>query len=201
MNKTSTFTTVRRNKDRLIYTCFSSDSYNSFPAITLYLTFSILVGLYLFRLLFNDGVYSFIKHDWLFHADYYSALKDAFEKLEFPFYLSEKKHGTNFLWGNPQVIISPQLLLLAFQNYENFMFSNLLILYSFGAWGIWKLGKEYKLSLFTGCIILMLFSFSGKPICHIAGGQIEWMSFYFIPFALLYFLRLTENRDKRTRLL
>ena len=62
----------------------------------------------------------------------------------------------------PDLLLSPQVLLLRFINPSSFVLWNWIILYALGFWGLVLFARKYRLSPFVLTILFVLFNFNGQ---------------------------------------
>lgn len=93
----------------------------------------------------------------------------------------------------PDVILSPQLVLLRFLEPGNFVLVNLLLLYVVGFVGLNQFRKKYQIGLAIFSVLFLLYNFNGHIVAHIAIGHATWVAYFLLPFFILLVLELFEK--------
>jgi hypothetical protein len=103
-------------------------------------------------------------------------------------------HSCTVLPALPHVIISPQMLLMKFMSVGMFLLWNIRIFYTIGFFGCMLLARRLRLSLFVGCLWLLLFNFNGYVTSHLGIGHVEWFGYFLLPWFVYYAMDLAEGR-------
>ena len=156
-----------------------------------------LVGIWLWGRILNFGDIPFDFHDWAeVNAPRMAFLKDAVTKGELPLHMpdaSALRGITDRFMALPDVILSPQILLLRWTSVGTFILLDTWMLYAAGFWGLLKLRKRLDLSLLTFTWMFLLFNFNGHIIAHYAVGHITWGGYFLFPWFILLVLRLMDG--------
>jgi hypothetical protein len=161
-----------------------------------------IISLYLFgyahwMLFFNMGAESSFgtAYDWGKEFRYYTVLQEALQKGVIPYHMKKIEHHTDRLLGIPEVIVSPQVILLKYMDVGHFIVANTLLLYTLGFLGCWLLKERYRLSLLPFTVLYVMFNFNGHIISHLGAGHAIWTGYFLLPFFMLLVLRLLEEKN------
>ena len=94
----------------------------------------------------------------------------------------------------PDILLSPQILLMKFVSPGLFVLFNGLILFSIGYVGLLLIRRKYRLSMATFTVVFFLFNFNGHISAHLAVGHVTWMGYFLLPFFVLLVLD-TPRKD------
>jgi len=78
----------------------------------------------------------------------------------------------------PDVILSPQILLLKWMSVGQFILFNLLFTYFLGFLGLIWISRRFKLSPMVFTVLFLLFNFNGHILAHIAIGHLTWTAYF-----------------------
>jgi hypothetical protein len=111
---------------------------------------------------------------------------------EIPFLQTER-----FL-ANPELPLSPQVVLIPLFSLGRFVLVDTLLLFSVGFLGLYLLAKRLKLSSFSFAMLFVLFSFNGHVTAHLGVGHIVWEGYLLAPFVvLLIYIAAEGGPDRR----
>lgn len=126
----------------------------------------------------NWGDIPFDFHDWAeVNAPRLAFLKDAFTKGKLPLHMPDSsalRGVTDRYMALPDIILSPQVILLRWMSVGTFVLVHTWILIGLGYWGLLKLKRRFSLSLLSFTWISLLFFFNGHMISHYAVGHVTW---------------------------
>lgn len=141
---------------------------------TCFLAFLFFLGVAHWIAFFDGANFSFRTYDWPEEFIYYSALRQAIEQRVLPYHTTVQLSGTTRFLGNPQILVSPQALLLSRMDAAHFVVLNTLLLYGAEFAGCLLLKRRYRLSLSSFTALFLLFSFNGCITSHLAVGHTIW---------------------------
>lgn len=149
-----------------------------------------LVGITWWAAFFNFGKTHLDYGDWdLINIPRLVFLQQAIQQHVFPWHMTYTPplHETDRFFSLPDVISSPQVLLLAFIKVRHFVYLDFLFHYTLAACGIFLIKKQLNLSLAAVCFLFFLLNFNGYLIAHFAVGHFTWVSHFLFPlfFALM----------------
>ena len=147
----------------------------------------------------NWGNIPFDFHDWAeVNAPRLAFLKDAITKGKLPLHMPDSsalRGVTDRYMALPDVILSPQVLLLRWLPVGTFILINTWIQIGLGYWGLLKLKKRFSLSLLSFSWISLLFFLNGHMLSHYAVGHVTWGGTFLLPwFAELVFALIDGER-------
>jgi hypothetical protein len=161
------------------------------------------VNLVCLSLLFGGGLYQWCKflnwgrgplnfHDWAeITAPRLTFLQDAMIRGLLPLHTAytEALGGiTTRFMAIPDVILSPQIILLRYLDLSAFIIFQLSLMYTLGFWGLLLLRKKFELSILAFTYIFLLYNFNGHILAHFSVGHFTWGgNFLFIWFTLFVF--------------
>ena len=137
-------------------------------------------------------------HDWTgINIPRLAFLQNALRAGEWPLHMAgtQSLHGVSdrFL-SLPDVITSPQTLLLLFLPVATFVFVDVLIHYVIGFIGLLLLRRHFNWSLLTLTVVCLLFLFNGHILAHYSVGHFTWGSYFLFPFVALLLFRFLDGR-------
>ena len=129
-------------------------------------------------------------HDWAeVNAPRLAFLKDAVTKGKLPLHMpdtSALRGVTDRYLALPDMILSPQVLLLRWLSVGTFVLIHTWLMIGLGYWRLLRLKKRFDLSLHSFTWISLLFFFNGHMISHYAVGHVTWGG----TFLLSWFMEL-----------
>ena len=161
-----------------------------------------LIGMILWGYFLNFGTIPFDFHDWAeVNAPRLAFLKDAVTKGVLPLHMQDAsalRGVTDRFMALPDVILSPQIILLRWLSVGDFVLVHTWILYALGFLGLYRLKQYKQLSLFSFSWLFFLFNLNGNITAHYAVGHITWGGTFLLSwFALLIFKMLNGDRSWR----
>lgn len=110
--------------------------------------------------------------------------------LQIPWGISPRfYHLVSEFIANPEVSLTPDVLLLAVLPNNGYFLTHTLIFYTFGFMGSLMLACRYKLSSLPFLFFCILFNLNGYISAHLTEGHIQWVGCFLIPF---YFYWLSD---------
>ncbi len=128
--------------------------------------------------------------------------RDALRSGQIPLHMSYGKitgqvpplHGTDRYFSVPDVITTPQSLLLLGLTINQFVLLDLLLHFTLATLGLLWFRHKYGLSLFSFAILFLLFNFNGYIQSHYAVGHITWMGYFLFPFFIALVIQGVEEQ-------
>lgn len=147
--------------------------------------------LFCFGLLFwikflNYGEIPNNRLDWL-QVTYprLQTLQQSISEFQLPLHIADPfgvKDVTDRFLVIPDLILSPDIVLLKFLSISDFILLHMLICYGLGFLGLIQLKKRFLLSFTAFIPLFMLFNFNGFIISHLAVGHLTWGAYFLLPF-------------------
>lgn len=159
----------------------------------LYLILLYLGGIFLWGFYFNWGRWSDSFHDWAeITAPRLTVLKNAITTGQIPFHTAIPAIlgdiTSNRFLAIPDIILSPQIILLRVLRVNQFSLFQIIFLFSLGFLGLVWIQRTQKLSLLTFTVIFFLYNFNGHILAHLSIGHLTWGGYFlFSWFAVLIF--------------
>jgi hypothetical protein len=162
--------------------------------VALYLT-----GIYLWGKFLNWGDIPFDFQDWAeVNAARLAYMRDAVIRGIFPLHASEIGHLRNLtdrILSIPDVIITPQMILMRWMDVGTFILINTFFLYTLGFLGLLWFRREYKLSPIIFSSLVLLFNFNGHLVSHFSIGHVTWWSNLILPLFFVQVFRFLKGED------
>ncbi|MBE7559153.1 hypothetical protein HS125_09480 [bacterium] len=128
---------------------------------------------------------------------YYSPLQQGLREGRIPYHSAKEIHNTDRLLANPEVILSPQILVMRWVELPTFVLINTLLAYSVGFLGCQALRERYRLSLLPFTMFFVLFNFNGHIAAHLGIGHAIWTGYFFLPLFMWFVLKALEEPSLR----
>ncbi len=182
-------------KNLLFKFCFQSSEPNLKIKIGNYFVLGIayFAGAFHWAWFLNYGRVEYKYIDWQKFFDYYGVIQKALAENTIPYFMPYFYKGTNQFLAIPETDLSPSIFLLKFLSVEEFFLAQCLILYSLGFVGCLWLKKKYRWSLFAFLSFFLVFNFNGHIVAHLAFSHWPWISYFLLPFFILWVLTLVEG--------
>ncbi len=103
------------------------------------------------------------------------------------------KGATDRFLAIPDLILSPQALLLNWFSVGSFSLVHVLLLYSAGFIGLLLMQRKWRLSLAAFLPLFWLFNFNGHITAHLSIGHLTWAGYFLLPFFLLLIFEWYEK--------
>ena len=156
-----------------------------------------VLGLVLWGQFFNWGDIQYNFHDWAeVNAPRMAFIGDAVRNGKLPLHMpnsSTLRGLTDRFMVIPDVILSPQVVLLAFMSVGTFVMIDVWLLYTCGFLALLWFRRKYSLSLGIFAVLFILFNFNGHIISHYAVGHITWGGYFLFPWLLVLLVKLFEG--------
>ena len=152
-----------------------------------------VLGMVHWYMLFPDSNFDLFKiDDWYFPYCYYSLWQEFLRTGQIPYQITPTFQQTNYFLAIPELIFSPQVLLLKWMSLRHFALVNVLLLYAVGFIGSLCLKKTFRWSLLTFIIFFLLFNLNGFIVAHISIGHYAWTAYFLLPFFCLQLNQLSQ---------
>lgn len=103
-------------------------------------------------------------------------------------------HGvTDRILTLPDVITTPQMVLLPWLGVTGFILFDLLLHYSLGFLGLLALRRRCQWSLFAFTVVFALFSFNGHIVIHYSIGHFTWAAYFLFPACIALAMALCDG--------
>ena len=138
-------------------------------------------------------------HDWTgINLPRLQFLQNAWRSGEWPLHMAGNAslHGvTDRFLALPDVITTPQTILLVFMPVEKFVLLDVLIHFAMGFGGVVLLRRHLGWSLATVTLVFLLFLFNGHILAHYSVGHFTWGPYFLFPVIAWLILRFLDGDD------
>jgi hypothetical protein len=138
-------------------------------------------------------------HDWTdINVPRLTFLQNALRAGELPLHMggTAALHDvTDRFLALPDVVTTPQTLLLLVLPVRTFVLVDVLLWYSAGFYGLVRLRRRFDWSLVTFSGVFLLFLFNGHILSHYSVGHFTWASYFLFPFVCLSIFRFLDGDD------
>ncbi len=159
-----------------------------------FLTVLFLLGAAFWAAFLNFGAGPWEYHDWAeVNLPRLAFVQDAVRTGQLPLHMPDSsalRGLTDRFHALPDVILSPQLLLLGVMPLGVFILVNWLLLYAAGFAGLLALRRQERLSLGVFTSLFLLLNFNGHLAAHLGVGHVTWGGTFLFPWLALLILRL-----------
>ncbi|TAK13152.1 MAG: hypothetical protein EPO32_06240 [Anaerolineae bacterium] len=142
--------------------------------------FALGAGLWVF--FFRYGNLRLYVLDWLKEHHYLALWKEAFTSGQIPYISSIVLQSGDHFLANPEVVRTPDILLLRWLPLGVFVVIHVLILYALGCWGILRLKDRFGWPPLAGAVAFGLFTFSGALTARLGIGHFQWAGALLLPW-------------------
>ncbi len=133
--------------------------------------------------------------DWLKEQAFTNVIRSALEQRTIPWRISEPfYHGIHELIANPEISLTPDLLMLGYLPNNTYFLVHWLIFATIGFFGLILLAKRLRLSSWVFVYVAILFNMNGFIGSHLSEGHIQWAGYFLFPF-LFYWLPDIDSSD------
>jgi hypothetical protein len=157
--------------------------------------FAAGLGAWLYLLGFGRVPLDF--HDWSgINIPRLTFLQNALRAGEWPLHMQGgvALHGvTDRFLALPDVITSPQTLLLLVMPVTTFVLVDVAIQFALGFAGVWLLRRYFEWSLFTFTAAVGLLLFNGHILAHYSVGHFTWGAYFLFPMVVWLVCRFLDG--------
>lgn len=152
-----------------------------------------LLGAAHWVLFLGAGHLAFTFHDWRTFYGYHWTIRQALAEHRVPFHIAQAAGEAARFLGNPEVDLSPQVLLLPLVPTGVFILLNVLLCYSIGFAGCLLLKRKFSLGLLPFLTFFLIFNLNGFITSHMSVGHLSWLGYFLLPVYLLYLFSWPEG--------
>ena len=165
----------------------------------IFLVFLYVFGIYLWGKTFSWGRLPLDFFDWaLINIPRIDFVRDALRMGVLPLHMADvaSLHDiSDRFFTLPDVVTTPQMLLLLFLPIEKFVFFDIILHYSISFLGLLWFYKRYRLSIYTFTILFLLFEFNGYIFTHYSVGHFTWAAYFLFPLFFSLVIRFLEGEQ------
>jgi hypothetical protein len=163
------------------------------------LAFLYLAGVFLWGKTFGWGRTPLDFFDWaIINIPRIDFVRDALRMGVLPLHMADTAslHDvSDRFFTLPDVITTPQMLLLLFLPIERYVFIDIILHYSISFLGLLWFYKRYSLSLFTFTVLFLLFEFNGYIFTHYSVGHFTWAAYFLFPLFFVLVIRFLDGEQ------
>ena len=138
--------------------------------------------------------------DWKKEWTYYTAWHDGLRQGQLPWYLNETFQGTDRFFANPETVVAPHVLLLAWISVPVFLVLQYILLFAIGFVSFRQLSAELRFGPIASMAFMAIFLLNGNVIGHLSAGHHQWAGYFVIPCMFLFLHRAAAgNAGARTQ--
>lgn len=138
-------------------------------------------------------------HDWnVINQPRLTFVQNALRDGAWPLHMAgtESLHRvTDRFLALPDVITSPQMLLLLVLPVQQFILADVLIHFSLGFAGLLLLRRHFQWSAFGFSLVFLMFLFNGHILAHYSVGHVTWGAYFLFPLIALLLFRFLDGDD------
>ena len=157
-----------------------------------------LVGLFLWGQFFNWGRIPFDFHDWAeICAPRIAFVQNAVRTGQLPLHMpdaSALRGVTDRFLSLPDVILAPQMLLLAVLDVGQYVLVNTWLMFTIGVAGLYWFWRRWRLSPAAFAVLFLLFNFNGHLLAHFSVGHVNYSGYFLFPWLLALMVQLLDLR-------
>ena len=188
------------NISEVIQALFDHDVEKRYPIVSIvWLSLLYLAGLYFWGVFFNWRQTPLNYHDWKqINIPRLDVIRDALVYGELPLHVINEKflHSiTDRFFAMPDVITTPQQIVLYWIEVDTFAVFDLLMEFTIGAIGLYLFKRKYNLSLIAFSIMYFLVSFNGYIQSHYSVGHITWGGYFLFPTLILLITDFIDGKQ------
>src|SRR5512138_364348 len=165
----------------------------------LFLAILYFFGIFLWGKTFSWGRMPLDYFDWaLINIPRIDFVRDALRMGVLPLHMADVAalHDvSDRFFTLPDVITTPQMVLLLFLPIEKFVLFDIVLHYSISYLGLLWFYRRYSLSLFTFTILFLLFEFNGYIFTHYSVGHFTWAAYFLFPLFFALVIQFLDGEE------
>lgn len=154
-----------------------------------------MIGIAHWICFFNAGDVTLMAYDWIMQSTYLNTIRVALTNGVIPWQLSDIYYHTQNFLANPEIVLTPDIVLLRWIPNGIFVIIHVLLFYSAGFFGSLLISREKKSSFIAFLLFWLVFNFNGYLTAHLAVGHFTWTGYFLLPFFFIILSRfVTESQ-------
>lgn len=105
-------------------------------------------------------------------------------------------HDTDKFLAIPEVVLTPDIILLRWLSNNNFVIFHLILFYATGFFGSFLIAKKLNASNLAFTFFWLIFNFNGYITAHMAIGHFQWTGYFLIPLFFIILFKFEEQSEK-----
>lgn len=154
-------------------------------------------GILFWGIFLHWGAIPFDFHDWAeVNAARIAFVRQALLQGELPLQMSSDaflRSLTDRYFVLPDVISSPQMVLLGIMQTGPFILVNTLLLYGIGMGGLLWLRRRFNLSSAAFTLLFLVYNFNGYIQAHLSVGHVTWGGYFLFSWLLVFAIQLLDR--------
>ena len=155
-----------------------------------------LVGVFLIGQLLNWGRGPYDFHDWAeVNAARLAFVQDAVRTGQLPLHMPDSsalRGITDRYMALPDVLLSPQMLLLPLLSVTQWVLFNTLLLYSLGGLALLWLLRRFDLSPLVFAALFLIYAANGHMQAHLSVGHVNFSAGYLFPWLVVLLMQAVD---------
>jgi len=180
---------------KVLFEPLAGKKYFAFSLIWIFALY--LLGIFLWGELLNWGRTPLDYFDWVIvNMPRFEAVRDALHFQQLPLHLADTStllNVTDRFFGIPDVITTPQMLLMLFVDAHTFALIDVFIFYTIATAGLFYFKQKFNLSLMAYTILFFLFNFNGYIQSHYSVGHATWGGYFLFPWFFILVFNFIES--------
>ncbi len=160
------------------------------------LSLLFVLGCLHWMLIFNNGNVSFTALDWVKESAYLDTLREAQFSNTLPWKWVDSYYQTEYFLGNPEIVLTPDILLLRWLSNPTFALMHTILFYTIGFIGSLALARKLRATILAFLTFWLLLNFNGYIVSHLAMGHFQWTGYFALPLYFLFLIELTKTPSK-----
>jgi hypothetical protein len=144
------------------------------------------MGIVYWYLFYFRGAPAIAHGDWIKEQVYLNTLRLSLEQFLMPWSWEKSFYHSALFMANPEVVFTPDVLLLRVLSNNQFFYLHHCLFYTFGFFALHRISSTLKLRTSVYLLIYLLFNFNGYVTSHISEGHFQWTGYYLMPGFLLF---------------
>ena len=162
-----------------------------------------LIGIVHWVAFFNAGDLSLVAYDWVLEGAFLNTLREAQTSGVIPWRWSEPfgsalealvdTHDTRNFLANPEVVLTPDIILLRWIPNSIFVITHVVLFYTAGFFGSIFIARKLNASFVALLFFWLVFNFNGKLTAHLAVGHLPRAGYFLLPFFFIILSRFVTE--------
>lgn len=143
---------------------------------------------------FSSGNLLLNQNDWVKEDAYLTTLRFAQVNEVIPWQWNEPfYHNTDKFLANPEIVLTPDIVLLRWVSNGTFIVIHTLFFYAAGFWASIILSQKLNWKFISFFFFWLLFNFNGHPSAQLAVGHFQWTGYFLIPFFFIFLFKSADT--------
>lgn len=131
--------------------------------------------------------------DWYLQNVFLDIYRESLDKFKLPWFYSPSIHHNNhFFLANPEITITPDIILLKYFDNKYFIFFHISLFFSIGFLSLKKICKDQ--SFFSFYVFYLIFFFNGFLITRLQSGWFQYVGLFILPLIFLIISKMGKIR-------